>query len=88
MKACTCKEYINATILGYFPISHMLASICTDQCIRPSAMLGLGQLWTAYLTIINKTSTNHITNQYWVQVFLLDLTKIMARARAMFLAWE
>ena len=46
---CIRVENIH-TILGYFSISQsshyniIMASICTDQyCIRPSAMLGLGQ---------------------------------------------
>ena len=52
VKPCTYKQYILYiyTILGYFLISQsnhyniMMASVCTDQyCIRPSAMLGLGQ---------------------------------------------
>ena len=37
--------------------------------------------------MIKKTSTNHITNWYWDSSSAC-LTKVMARAMAMFLAWE
>ena len=79
------------TILDYFPISQsnhyniMMASICTDQCfIRPSAMLEVGRSCLHHISVIKTTSTNHIRTGLALQ---LILTKVIARAMAVFLAW-
>ena len=60
----------------------MMASICIDQiqyCIRPSAMLGMGQFSIApHLTIKKKSPTNYISTG--------SASKVMAGAMAMFLA--
>ena len=41
---------------------------------------------TSNPTIVKKTSTNYITNQYWLALQLV-LTKVMARAKSTFFTW-
>ena len=80
VQPCTCKEYIGVYSSWVLP----------RITIPP-----LQQLWISKERIIldcitshnhKKTSTNHITNLYWLAL-QLGFTKVMTEVMALFLAW-
>ena len=64
----TCRNMKVHSILGYFLISQ---STTYTSC---ESLRSISFSTASYLTIIKKTSTNHIINQYWL--FSLSLLKL------------